>query len=156
MLDRTNNEVLEALLGDPERGTPGILPWKLPVEVGALATHRAAAIIRAGSGGTLEAAMALETDDVRALADAIDATLPALVDPDAALFNGVPISAMRTASVPVPSPLLSKDGTANLAQRRHHRPRRPRQDHPRRPAPPAVGHVPRRPSSTSSPAASTG
>ncbi len=115
MLDRTNNEVLEMLLGNPEKGEPGLLPWRLPIEVTALATHRAACIVSAGKNGTLEAALALESDDVRALADSIDKALPKLINPNSRRLNGIPVSAMRTAKVNTISPLLGKDGTSNLA-----------------------------------------
>ncbi|MEM1424360.1 MAG: hypothetical protein AAGH64_10195 [Planctomycetota bacterium] len=115
MLDRTNNELLSTLLGDAETGTPGLLPLRLPVEVQALATHRAAAVLRTGARGELEGALALETDDVRALADAIDAAMPALLPGGTPSFRGVPIAAIRSTNVPTPVPLLGKNGNANIA-----------------------------------------
>ena len=114
MLDRTNNDVLETLLGDSANGVPGLLPFPLPVEVRALATHRAAAIVRKGAGDTLEGALALETDDVRALADAIDTAMPGLLGSDAS-YAGLPISAMRSTRILAPTPLLGKGGEARFA-----------------------------------------
>ena len=115
ILDRTNNEVLEMLLGDPEQGTPGLLPWDLPDEVSVLATHRAAFVVRNGKKGDLEAAIALESDDIGALADAVDSAMPALIGCNQQTFSGLPVAAVRTCTVPSLTPLLGDGQHAQLA-----------------------------------------
>lgn len=113
--DRTNSEMLELVLGAPDEGRKGILPWQLPAEVSVFASHRAAAYVRARKGGGLDMALAMETDDVRALANAIDNAMPELLACDERTYVGLPVSAVRTCDVDAVTPLIGDRGQAQLA-----------------------------------------
>lgn len=108
LLDRTNGDLMTLLFGAVDGSEQGLLPWNLPAEIGVLAAPRIGMLVRDGVGGGLDAAVSIESDDIRALARVVDEAMPALLGESGRSFVGLPAAAVRTA----PFPLLGEDDGA--------------------------------------------